>query len=86
MSRNGDRLFGSPSGAGQPQEIDLREGSAEYHHFVAVGELERGENLEHGLRHLADLLTFDPRNAQWLAIVDRYVEVFTGFCQALAGG
>lgn len=66
-------LFGSDSEKEQPKEIALRTGTAEYHYFVAAGELDHGENLVHGMSHLAELLVFDPGRGEWLELLERYL-------------
>jgi len=40
--------------------------------FVARKELETG-NLEHGARHLAALISFDPGNREWLELLEEYL-------------
>ncbi|MDH1158256.1 hypothetical protein N5C55_08765, partial [Pseudomonas otitidis] len=37
--------------------IELRQGTAEYEHFITLAELEQG-NLVHGAEHLAELLRY----------------------------
>lgn len=65
------------------EEIHLREGTFELDLLVASGELEReeageGGDLRHGVRHLADLLSFDPRRPEWLELAGRYATALGG--------
>lgn len=53
--------------------IELRQGTAEFEHFVSEAELEQG-NLAHGAEHLAELLRFAPGNPEWLALAERYLQ------------
>jgi tetratricopeptide (TPR) repeat protein len=53
--------------------IALRQGTADFEWFVARGELEMGRNLEHGASHLANLLTYDPGNPEWVELLERYL-------------
>lgn len=55
-------------------ELSLRQGSAEFHYFVAKATLQSGENLPHGFVHLAELLYFDPGEAEWVDLVDAYLQ------------
>jgi len=61
------------SGGCDHRHIELREGSAQFEWFVARGELEMGGDLSHGARHLANLLSFDPGNAEWIELLERYL-------------
>lgn len=54
-------------------EIQLREGTAEFEWFIARAELEAGSNLAHGASHLANLLSFDPGNPEWVELLERYL-------------
>lgn len=54
-------------------DISLRQGSAEFEWFVARGELEVTGNLAHGASHLANLLTFDPGNPDFIELLERYL-------------
>jgi len=51
-----------------PHEPD----TAEFELFVARNELEAG-NLEHGARHLAALISYDPGNREWLGLLEEYL-------------
>jgi tetratricopeptide (TPR) repeat protein len=55
-------------------EIHLRQGTAEFEWFVARGELELGQNLEHGANHLANLLTYDPDYPEWVELLEEYLQ------------
>jgi len=55
------------------RHINLREGSAQFHWFIARAELETGENLAHGATHLANLLSFDPGNPEWIELLEQYL-------------
>lgn len=55
-------------------EVQLRVGSPEFEFFVAKSILESGGDLRHGANHLANLITFDPGNPQWLTLLERYLE------------
>jgi tetratricopeptide (TPR) repeat protein len=54
-------------------EISLRQGSAEFEFFIASAELRSGDNPKHGFSHLAELLFYDPGNADFVALVDEYL-------------
>ena len=47
-------------------------GTPEFELFVARGELKAG-NLRHGAHHLAHLISYDPANQEWLALLDEYL-------------
>ena len=47
-------------------------GTAEFELFVARKELAQG-NLEHGARHLAALLSYEPGNQEWLTLLEEYL-------------
>lgn len=68
-------VFGSaPKGGGcDHSAITLRQGTAEFEWFVAKGELETTRDLKHGTRHLANLLTYDPGNPEWIELLDQYL-------------
>ena len=53
-------------------EIHLRQGTAEFEWFVARGELEMKGDLKHGANHLANLLSYDPGEADWVALLEQY--------------
>ena len=53
--------------------VQLRQGSPEFEFFVAKSLLESGGDLRHGANHLANLLSYDPRNAEWLALLEQYI-------------
>lgn len=53
--------------------IHLRQGTAEFEWFVARGELEMNRDLKHGASHLANLLSYDPGNAEWVALLEQYL-------------
>lgn len=55
-------------------KITQRIGTPDFDLFVAEGELEVGGNLRHGAYHLAGLLSVDPERADWLHLVERYIE------------
>ena len=55
-------------------DVTLHTETAEHEYFVARGELRAGGNLQHGAKHLAELLTYDPSNASWLRLLDAYLE------------
>lgn len=48
-------------------------GTPEFELYVARQELKAG-NLEHGARHLAELLSFDPANPEWLQLLGQYLD------------
>jgi tetratricopeptide (TPR) repeat protein len=62
-----------PSGGCNHGEIHLRQGTAEFEWFVSRGELEMRGDLAHGARHLANLLSFDPGNPEWIDLLERYL-------------
>src|SRR5882672_4942944 len=47
-------------------------GTAEFELFVARKELEAG-HLEHGARHLAALISYEPGNREWLGLLEEYL-------------
>src|SRR5262249_16833199 len=53
--------------------IHLRQGTAEYEWFVARGELEMSRDLKHGASHLANLLSYDPGNPEWVELLEKYL-------------
>src|SRR5262245_6305002 len=53
--------------------ISLREGTAEFEWFVARGELETKHDLKHGASHLANLLTYDPGEPEWIELLEQYL-------------
>lgn len=60
-------------GGCQHDEIHLRQGTAEFEWFVARGELEMNRDLKHGASHLANLLSYDPGNREWIELLERYL-------------
>ncbi|NHZ88038.1 hypothetical protein F2P45_03170 [Massilia sp. CCM 8733] len=70
-----------PGDAGQ--ELTLREGSPEFHLFVASATLDSGTGLAHGAAHLASLLAVDPGRADWQALAARYLDAADGDVDAL---
>src|SRR5436305_403088 len=70
-------VYGSPGPAPKAgcdhSEIHLRQGTAQFEWFVARAELETGHNLAHGAGHLANLLTYEPGNPEWVELLDRYL-------------
>jgi tetratricopeptide (TPR) repeat protein len=73
-------VFGSPENAPQTtggcdhEAIHLRQGTAEFEWFVARGELEMTHDLKHGASHLANLLSYDPGNPEWVELLERYLK------------
>ena len=67
----------------QHKELTLRVGSPEYELQLATDELKTGKNLQHGAKHLAELLAYDPANSQWRALLDRYIEAADGELESL---
>jgi tetratricopeptide (TPR) repeat protein len=53
--------------------ITLRQGTAEFEWFVARAELDTTKNLRHGAGHLANLLTYDPAQPEWLDLLEQYL-------------
>lgn len=53
--------------------IKLRQNSPDFEYFIANYEIENNGDLKHGARHLSNLLSFDPGNLDWLALLDRYM-------------
>ena len=47
-------------------------GTPEFELFVAKGELKTG-NLQHGAHHLAQLISYDPANQEWLDLLHEYL-------------
>jgi tetratricopeptide (TPR) repeat protein len=68
-------VFGSAAKGGgcDHSSINLRQGTAEFEWFVAKGELETARDLKHGAGHLANLLTYDPGNPEWVELLDQYL-------------
>lgn len=77
-----DEHAGTSKGSAEPKDsgacdhstISLREGSPDFELFIATLELESGGDLAHGARHLDKLLSFDPGNSEWLALLERYMD------------
>src|SRR5215475_1750645 len=44
----------------------------EFELFIAQGELKAG-NLQHGAHHLAQLISYDPANQEWLDLLHEYL-------------
>jgi tetratricopeptide (TPR) repeat protein len=70
-------VFGSaaaPRGSGCDHgAITLRQETAEFEWFVARGELEVTKDLRHGAGHLANLLTYDPGEPEWVELLEQYL-------------
>src|SRR5262245_43199185 len=62
-----------PGGGCDHEAIHLRQGTSEFEWFVARGELEMGRDLKHGASHLANLMTYDPGNAEWVELLEKYL-------------
>ncbi|VWD42365.1 hypothetical protein BCO71033_04694 [Burkholderia contaminans] len=54
--------------------LELRTGTSEFEAFIAFAEIESGENLPHGAKHLAALLTYAPARPEWLHLARRYAQ------------
>jgi tetratricopeptide (TPR) repeat protein len=54
------------------RSVPHQPGTPEFELFVARNELKAG-NLEHGARHLAALISYDPANQEWLALLHEYL-------------
>ncbi|NHZ44950.1 hypothetical protein [Massilia aquatica] len=65
------------------QDLTLREGSPEFHLFVASATLDTGSGLAHGAMHLASLLAVEPSRADWRALAARYLDAANGDVDAL---
>lgn len=52
---------------------ELKPDTAEYEYHFAKLEIEGNGDLAHGARHLERLLTYDPGNSEWMALLDRYI-------------
>ena len=63
---------GVPAGCDH-SSINLRQGTAEFEWFIARAELEQTKNLKHGAGHLANLLSYDPGNPAWVALLEGYL-------------
>jgi tetratricopeptide (TPR) repeat protein len=68
-------VFGAPSSKEECDHstISLRQGTAEFEWFVARAELESGNNLQHGAKHLANLLSYDPGRLEWIDLLKDYL-------------
>src|SRR5262245_61938476 len=69
-------VYGSaepPSGDCDHGAIHLRQGTAEFEGFVARGELEMKRDLKHGASHLANLLSYDPGQPEWIELLEQYL-------------
>jgi tetratricopeptide (TPR) repeat protein len=69
-------VFGSAApakGGCDHGSITLRQGTAEFEWFVARGELETTKDLRHGAGHLANLLTYDPGQPEWVELLGQYL-------------
>ena len=69
-------VYGAPAqpGAGcDHSSIHLRQGTAEFEWFIAKSEMETKHDLKHGAGHLANLLTYDPGNPEWRALLEEYL-------------
>ena len=64
-------LFDDPDSM-RGASLSLREGSFEMDYFAARSELERGVKLEHGFRHLAEIVAAAPSHPAVRALVDGY--------------
>ena len=60
--------------SGYQTKYRFHQNTAEYNYFIARGELERGDNLIHGMSHLAKLLSYDPICPEWLNLLERYLD------------
>jgi tetratricopeptide (TPR) repeat protein len=69
--------------SGEPKNLELREGTAEYDEFAARAEIEKGGNLAHGASHLANLLNFDPGNRDSIALFGKYFDRTGGELETL---
>jgi tetratricopeptide (TPR) repeat protein len=69
--------------SGESNQLELRQGTAEYEEFAARAELESGDNLAHGAGHLANLLNFDPAGQDSMALFGQYFERMRGELETL---
>jgi tetratricopeptide (TPR) repeat protein len=54
------------------RNVPHQPGTPEFELFIAQGELKAG-NLEHGAHHLAQLISYDPANLEWLDLLHEYL-------------
>lgn len=54
-------------------EVQLRQGTPEFEFFIAKSMLDSGGDLTHGATHLANLLSFDPGNKDWIILLEKYI-------------
>ncbi len=59
------------------RHVPHKQGTPEFELYLAQGELKAG-NLQHGARHLAHLISYDPANQEWLALLDTYLRRVSG--------
>jgi len=74
-SEAGEKLSG--------EEMSFRQGSAEMDYFMARNGLRDGEQLRHGLSHLASLLGFDAAHPEWNSLLERYAQQHGGDLEEL---
>jgi len=60
--------------AGDAQRLTLVAQSAHFHLMAAGAELGDDGNLEHGWCHAVNLISFDPGEPEWRAVVDAYIQ------------
>lgn len=71
------RVTGANPGEESGQACDHRNvphqpGTPEFELFIALGELKAG-NLQHGAHHLAQLISYDPANQEWIDLLHEYL-------------
>lgn len=59
LVRQGRPVLSAGACDGHPT-VHFRQGTPEFEKFVAEQELQRGQNLKHGMCHLSNLISFDP--------------------------
>ena len=80
---NADEAAAGSTAPDVRQQTALREGSPEFHLFVATTTLGSVANLAHGASHLASLLAVDPGRPDWKALAARYLDAAGGDVDAL---
>lgn len=69
---------GGAGGGCDHRDIHLRQGTPEFELFIARAELEQRRDLPHGAGHLANLLSFNPGNPEWVQLLEDYCEAWPG--------
>lgn len=79
MSSSTGKQQTSSAACSHQGNTDLRKGSAAFEREIAVHELNKKDDLRHGVKHLAEFLALNPTNPEALELVQSYFAAVENF-------